>query len=38
MNGVLQNNQRSTPKDTEKNLGGAPLQNKNAEKFGFFSK
>jgi phage terminase small subunit len=29
LNGVLQNNQRSTPKDTEKDLGGAPLRNKN---------
>lgn len=38
MNGVLQNNQRSTLKDTEKDLGGAPLLNKNAEKFDFFSK
>ena len=38
MNAVLQNNQCSTTKDTEKDLGGAPLQNKNAEKFGFFSK
>lgn len=38
MNAVLQNNQCSTTKDTKKDLGGAPLRNKNAEKFGFFSK
>lgn len=34
LNGVLQNNQRSTPKGK----AGAPKENKNAEKFGFFSK
>lgn len=34
LNGVLQNNQRSTPKGE----AGAPKENKNAEKFGFFSK
>lgn len=36
LNGVLQNDKRSTPKE-KRNKGGQP-GNKNAEKFGFFSK
>ncbi|UPA31890.1 phage terminase small subunit [Terrisporobacter glycolicus] len=36
LNGVLQKNKRSTPK--EKRKKGGQLKNKNAEKFGFFSK
>ena len=45
LNGVLQSKERSTPKEKGAQLGnqnavghGAPEQNKNAEKYGFFSK